>query len=210
MPWRLRRRVVAGTSRFAVGDLTRHGLPARTGRPGDLPITVSSQLARSLRRGKLTGMTGAIARLAGDRVVLEDGRDLPADALLAGTGYRAAFPFLPGAVTAPAVERQSLYRGIVSLAHPDLYFVGMVYGHGALLPMFEAQARWVASVLTGRLRLPDHDAMRASITADQEARARDFDPGFGLMFDRQRYVRQVVAEARTIGVSPRAAAPTVP
>jgi dimethylaniline monooxygenase (N-oxide forming) len=210
MPWRLRRRVVAATSRLAVGDLTRHGLPARTVRPGDLPITVSSQLARSLRRGTLTGMTGAIARLAGDRVVLEGGRELPADALLAGTGYRAAFPFLPGPDTAPTVERQSLYRGIVSMAHPDLFFVGMVYGHGALLPMFEAQARWVASVLSGRLHLPDHDAMRASITADQAVRARDFDPGFGLMFDRQRYARHIVAEADTAGVSPRAAAPTVP
>jgi cation diffusion facilitator CzcD-associated flavoprotein CzcO len=210
MPWRLRRRVVAAMSRIAVGDLTRYGLPARSARPGDLPITVSSQLARSLRRGTIDGMTGAIARLAGDRVVLEDGTEVLADALLAGTGYRAQFPFLPGPDTGPTRERPDLYRGIVSLAHPSLFFVGMVYGHGALLPMFEAQARWVASVLEGRLQLPDVDAMQVSIAADEHVRARDFDPGFGLMFDRQRYIRYICAEASTTGRSPRAAASTLP
>ncbi len=178
--------------------------------PARATCAVSSQLARALRRGKVTGLTGAIARLAGDRVVLEDGRELPCDAVLAGTGYRTKFPFLPGPDAGPTIERPDLYRGIVSLDQANLFFVGMVAGHGALLPMFEAQAQWVASVLSGQLQLPDTDAMRTSIVADEHVRARDFNPRFGIMFDRQPYVRHLVAEAKVRGLSSRAADATVP
>jgi hypothetical protein len=77
-----------------------------------------------------------------------------------------------------------------------LFFVGLVMAHGALLPVFEAQATWVAEVLTGRLQLPTAEQMRESIAGDQHVRARDFDPRWGILWDRYPYIRALDAEAR--------------
>lgn len=202
LPWSLRRRLVGATSRLTVGDLTRYGLPAPPARTGDAPIAVSGELRSSLRAGRVQGRTGSIKRLAGDRVILEDGTELAADAVLAGTGYRTDFPFLPAEFEAPTLEGARLYRGIASPEAPGLFFVGMVAGHGGLLPMFEAQANWVASVLSGSLLLPSKEGMEESIAADAVIRKRDFDGRMAILFDRVRYTRKVSAEARRGGMSP--------
>jgi hypothetical protein len=86
--------------------------------------------------------------------------------------------------------------------------------HGALVPMFEAQANWVAEVLAERLVLPSAEVMRASIGRDDEVRRRDFDPRWGILWDRLPYIRSLETEARrarrTPGTTRRAQAPTVP
>ena len=55
------------------------------------------------RSGEIS-VTGPVTELAGDRVRLADGRVLPADAVLYGTGYRAEFPFLAPEVQPPTIE----------------------------------------------------------------------------------------------------------
>lgn len=210
MPWSLRRRLVGLTSRLSVGDLTRYGLPQRDGPAGNAPIAVSQQLRKSLRSGRVRGATGSIERLAGDHVVLADGRELPAGGILAGTGYRARFDFLQSAIEAPSIERADLYRGIAHPAAEGLFFVGLVAGHGALLPMFEAQAAWVAAVLARELQIPGEETMRASIAADRRVRAANFEPRFGIFFDRLRYARHVLAEAARPGRAVDPAGPTHP
>jgi cation diffusion facilitator CzcD-associated flavoprotein CzcO len=205
LPWAVRRRIVAAVSRMTVGDLTKYGLPAPPRRCGDAPIAVSSELARALRDGTVKGTTGSIARLDGDHVTLADGRRLPCTALLAGTGYRAEFPFLPAEAEAPTLARPVLYRGVASPVLQGLFFVGIIAGHGALLPMFEAQAAWIAAVLSGRLVLPDQATMQASIADDARVLARDFDPRFGYLIDRMPYVLALHREARRSGPVPRAA-----
>lgn len=197
LPWSVRRRIVRVMERLTMGDLTRYGLPAPSGRPADKPIAISGGLRRALRSGKVVGRSGAIARLDGDRVLLEDGGELRADAILAGTGYRTEFPFLPSWADPPNVDSARLYRGIAPLDVADLFYVGIVFGHGALLPVFEAQARWVAAVLSGRLAVPSQEVMSASVEADALTRARDFDRNWQIAVDRQRYVRAVTREART-------------
>lgn len=208
IPWALRRTLVGTMGRLAVGNVGRYGLPRNEARPGSLPIAVSGALRSALRSGRVKGATGTIARLAGDRVILEDGRELAADAILAGTGYRTEFPFLPPEADPPALSDAPLYRGIVSLALPSLFYVGVVAGHGGLLPMFEAQAAWVAAVLSGRVSLPDRETMAASVAADAAVRRRDFDPRIGIMFDRMRYVRAVRREAKRGMGAGAGAAPT--
>jgi hypothetical protein len=79
--------------------------------------------------------------------------------------------------------------------------------------MCEAQANWVAEVLAGRLVLPSSEVMRESIARDDAVRRRDFDPRWGIMWDRFAYIRALDAESRRASRSPgeprRAAAPTV-
>jgi len=155
-----------------------------------------------------------VIELRGDRVGLADGGELVADALLYGTGYRTAFDFLPPEADAPTNEHAPLYRGVLSLAQPGLFFVGIAFGHGALIPVMEAQANWTADVLAGRLRLPPPDQIRHSVELDAEFRRRNFDPRFGFIWDRLPYCRALetesaAARARPGQPAPSAAGPTV-
>jgi hypothetical protein len=188
-------------------------LPRPDRRLGDRPITVSDELLPLLRRGRIEACA-PVVELQGDRVRLADGTERPASALLYGTGYHTAFDFLPNEADAPTNQHAPLYRGVLSLAKPGLFFVGIAFAHGALLPMMEAQANWVADVIAGRLGLPPLETMRRSVELDDAVRARDFDPRFGFIWDRLPYCRSLEAEsdhARRWPGRPaaRAAAPTV-
>lgn len=95
LPWSVRRRLFGPMTKLAAGgDPSAHGLPAPPRRVGDKPMAVSDELVAALRNG--TVRTAApVVSLGGDHVVLADGRTLPAQAILHGTGYEVAFPFLP-------------------------------------------------------------------------------------------------------------------
>jgi hypothetical protein len=180
--------------RLAAGPRTGTGLPAPDHRLGEKPITVSDELLPLLRTRRIVACA-PVAELRGDRVLLADGTERVADALLYGTGYRAAFDFLPFEADAPTNEHAPLYRGVMSLAVPGLFFVGIVFGHGALIPVMEAQANWMADVVAGRLGLPDPDVMRRSVALDTAFRARHFDPRFGFIWDRLPYIRSLESES---------------
>ena len=199
-------------ARLAGGDLGKAGLPAPAGRLFDKPSAISDELMSAWRTGEIS-VTGPVTELAGDRVLLADGRTLPADAILYGTGYRAEFPFLAPEVQPPTIELPRLYRGVVHPAAPGLFFIGLAMAHGALIPIFEAQANWAAEVLADRLVLPSTEVMHASIERDDEVRRRDFDPRWGILWDRLPYIRSLETETRRArrlpGTSRGAAAPTV-
>lgn len=213
MPWRLRRHLMRGMVRVAAGDQVRAGLPAGPRPFGSKPFTVSDEVIASVRSGRIE-VSPAVVELRDDRVVLADGSERRAEAILYGTGYEMRFPFLAAEVEAPTGERVALYRGVASPAVPGLFFIGVVAGHGALIPMFEAQANWVADVLARRLTLPSEEVMRESIARDDEVRRRYFDPRFGYLWDRVAYANSLDRESRRArrrpGVSSRAAAATVP
>ncbi len=194
LPWSIRRRLTRLIVRLATGDQRRAGLPHER-RVGDIRLSPSDDLVRLLRRGRV-GLAPPITELRGDRVLVRDGRELPAQALLLATGYEVVFPFLPHDLELPSYEHGRLYRGIASTAAPNLFFIGVVNGHRALIPAAEAQAAWVAEVLSGRLTLPAVETQRASVAADAAVRARAFDPRCGLMYDAGPYTRALRREAR--------------
>lgn len=199
VPWGARRRWLAGIARLAGRSLPRASIPF-----GQVGLCMSDRLAECVRRGRVT-IVAAPVELRGDRVALADGGEHVAEAIVWGTGYRASYPFLPRSLRHPTVERSRLYRGVTHPEATGLHFVGLVAGHGALMPMFEAQARWAAAALAGDLVLPSEDDMRASIAADDAVRGRDFARD-GLFFDRLRYVRALSREA---AAGRATAAPTV-
>ena len=86
------------------------------------------------------------------------------------TGYQVSFPFLDGVVDAED-NHVDLYRRVVDPEHPGLYFLGLIQPLGAIMPLAEAQAEWVADLLTGRAVLPSYNEMRAQIAA-YDARLR--------------------------------------
>lgn len=213
LPIAVRRLAFVPLFRLAAGPLAGTGLPAPDHRLGEKPITVSDELLPLMRRGRIVA-SAPVIDLRGDRVGLADGGERVADAVLHGTGYRTAFDFLPVEADAPTNEHAPLYRGVSSVALPGLFFVGIAFGHGALIPVMEAQASWAADVVAGRLRLPSADRMRRSVEGDAVFRRRNFDPRYGFIWDRLAYVRSLEAEsaaarARPGRVASTAAGPTV-
>lgn len=213
IPFNARRPLFVLLFRLAAGTRKGTGLPAPDHELGHKPITVSDELLPLMRRRRIVACA-PVVELQGDRVRLADGTERVADGLLYGTGYRTTFDFLPNAADAPSNECAPLYRGVLSLAVPGLFFVGIAFGHGALIPVMEAQANWAADVVAGRLRLPPPEAMRRSVELDAVVRARYFDPRFGFLWDRLPYCRSLesesaVARRRPGRVAANAAAPTV-
>jgi dimethylaniline monooxygenase (N-oxide forming) len=195
IPFSVRRRAMVPLFRLAAGKLKGTGLPSPNHRLGDKPITVSDDLLQMLRRGRIKAV-GAVQDLRGDRVLVEGGTEVKTDALLFGTGYRTSFAFLPPEADPPSNHRAPLYRGVLSLASQGLFYVGIAMGHGALIPMMEAQANWAADVLAGRLILPSSAEMQRSVELDAADRRRQFDPRFGFIWDRLAYCRALESESR--------------
>ncbi|HYK99342.1 MAG TPA: NAD(P)-binding domain-containing protein [Candidatus Acidoferrales bacterium] len=194
LPIEVRRPPFALLFRLAAGGRGRSGLPAPDHPIGHKPITVSDDFLPAVRSGRIVPVA-PVVELRGDRVLLADGSERRADALLYGTGYHTRFDFLPPEADAPTNERAALYRGVLSLATPNLFFIGLAFVHGALIPVMEAQANWAADVVAGRLALPSAAEMRRSVELDDAVRARYFDRRFAFLWDRLPYCRALESES---------------
>ena len=188
-PWSLRRRTIAGFCTVTTGGLRRHGLPRPTRRCGEDIIAISDTFPRAVRRG-LIDIRPAIDRVDGNEVHFTDGSTTSADVIVHATGFEPPTEFLPHDARPDA----PLYHRIVHTAAPDLYFVGMVEAHRALLQIAEAQAVWTADVLSGRIELPA--AARQIEIARQEARERSHNFGDRRPFfvDAARYIASLQRE----------------
>jgi Flavin-binding monooxygenase-like len=158
LPYRLRSAmhtlaVLPTRIRAARTGIPRPKLPFLRG-----PWVISSEILRHLEKGSVVKVPWP-ARFHGDRAVLEDGRELKVDAVVAATGYEPSFPKMP---VEPAITRNTneCYRKIVDPRLPDLFFVGFVLPLGALLPTVEIQSEWVAAVISGDVRLPGVSEMQ--------------------------------------------------
>jgi hypothetical protein len=96
-------------------------------------------------------------------VVFTDGTRVEAGAVVYCTGFRMAYPFLPGDCPAAPDGPVELYRRVVAPHRPGLYFVGLVRPVGAITRLVEAQAQWVARLVDGAAALPAAEEMREEI-----------------------------------------------
>ena len=94
--------------------------------------------------------------------VLEDGTELPADLVVAATGFHQRVPFLSPQVRAELVDGRGnfqLYRQIHPHTVPDLSFCG--YNSSFLSPLSaEVAALWIGTLLAGGLDLPPLEQRR--------------------------------------------------
>ncbi len=147
----------------AVGAMTDYGLPEPDHRLLEAHPTVSSELLPRIGHGDIA-VKPNIDRFAGDRTVrFADGSEEQVDLVIYCTGYRIEFPFLDQCVFAAVDNRMPLYRRVVSVESPGLYFIGFIQPLGPIMPLAEAQAEWVADVLAGRAALPVDAEMREEI-----------------------------------------------
>ena len=183
--------------------VARHDDPAAVGFPAPghrllehIPI-VSSDLAAAVRRGALA-VRPAVAHLDGDQVLFRDGRRDPVDAIVCATGYRPRFPFLPAGLLPSNDGSIPLYRRIVPLDVPGLFFIGLVDAPSGLLPIVERQSAWLAELLEGRIVLPRRARMQAAIVAgERRSRARfPGEPNGSLKCDPHAYLRLLDRDRR--------------
>lgn len=137
----------------------RHGLPAPPDHPLSKRPTVSDDLLPALDSGAVIAKP-AIERLDGDSVVFADGTRVRADLVLCATGYRLTYPYLDASVADTGDDDLTLFMGTMAPAREDLFFVGVSRPTGSFWPIAEAQAGFIAALLTGRYRPPSRAARR--------------------------------------------------
>jgi dimethylaniline monooxygenase (N-oxide forming) len=137
----------------------------------DMPLlsqhpTVSQEVLRMVKDGHIE-MRRGISRMTTDEVIFSDGDSKAFDVIIYATGYRISFPFLEDIEVVADENRVDLYKRIVPVDHQGLYFVGLIQPVGALPPLAEQQARWVAQRIDGG-PLPTDGTMRAEIARDRQ------------------------------------------
>ncbi|QNP69204.1 NAD(P)-binding domain-containing protein [Streptomyces roseirectus] len=156
------RRLIEQALLVVRGKLSDYGLPEPDHPLFASAVTISDEILSRIRHGAVTPKP-AIDFLDGGRVVFTDGTSVAADTVVYCTGYRMDFPFLPaGCPTGPqgAVE---LYKRVVAADRPGLYFAGLVRPLGSITRLVEAQARWIARIITGEATLPAPEVMHKEI-----------------------------------------------
>ena len=172
-PLRLQKVAMRTMLRVAVGKMTDYGLPQPDHDVLEAHPTVSDELLGRLGHGDIT-VKPTITGFDGPCVHFADGSSVEADVVVYCTGYKVTFPFLDHTVVRAEDNHVDLYRRVVAPDRPGLYFIGLVQPLGAIMPLAEAQAHWVADLINGRVTLPSRSQMRAQVAAYDEAVRRRF------------------------------------
>ena len=146
--------------RLSQGKVTDYGLPEPDHDVLHAHPTVSQDLLNRLGHGDIT-VRPNIDRFEGSKVFFTDGSAGEYDVVVYCTGYKVSFPFLTEEVVRAEDNHVDLYRRVVHPDHPGLYFVGLVQPIGAIMPLAEAQAQWVAR--------PGHGGRRAAPVPEMRA-----------------------------------------
>ncbi|KAJ3099115.1 hypothetical protein HDU96_010819 [Phlyctochytrium bullatum] len=166
--------------RLQNGNLEKFGL-----KPGhnllDAHPTINSEVLDRIGAGKIIVRPNISKFLSASKVEFEDGMTEDVDHVIYCTGYRIEHPFLdskailgqdpeasskassgdPATVT---TNRVRLYKNVFPLNHRNIAFVGLVQPTGAIMPVAEMQARWVARVFAEEgPGLPSTEEMTAAV-----------------------------------------------
>lgn len=157
----------------AAGSMTKYGLPAPAHKPGQSHPVQSERIRERLEAGAVSARP-AIERLESDRVVFVDGTSAPADLIVWATGYHVSFPFLAPELLAARDNDLPLWKRSVHPDLPGLFFVGLLQPIGAVMPLAEAQAIWIAETLAGRYVAPSDSVIRDQMAAEHVRDTQQF------------------------------------
>lgn len=174
VPIPVMRAVMKRQLKVAVGEPTDYGLPKPDHKLLEAHPTVSSELLPRLGHGDITAKPN-IERFTGGRGVrFVDGTEEEIDLVVYCTGYKITFPFFRPEVFSAPDNRLPLYRRVVSVERPGLYFIGFIQPLGPIMPLAEAQVEWVADLMSGRAVLPGAAEMEREIAAEEERQRKRF------------------------------------
>lgn len=198
MPLPVQRFVLSRMLGMTAGDMTAYGLPEPDHKLLEAHPTVSAELLSRLGHGDIE-VKPNIERFCGGRTVrFADGSEEDVDLVVYCTGYKITFPFFDEELVSATDNRLPLYRRVVSVEHPGLFFIGFIQPLGAIMPLAEAQAEWVGDLLAGRGTLPAPATMKAEIVAEEEKMRKRYlaSKRHTIQVDFQPYLRQIKRERK--------------
>ncbi len=198
MPLPVQRFVLSRMLGLTAGDMTAYGLPQPDHKLLEAHPTVSAELLSRLGHGDIE-VKPNIDRFAGGRSVrFVDGSEEEIDLVVYCTGYKISFPFFSEDLVAARENQLPLYRRVVSIEHPGLYFIGLIQPLGAIMPLAEAQAEWVGDLLGGRGTLPSSAEMQSDVEAEEAKMRKRYvaSKRHTIQVDFQPYLRQIRRERK--------------
>jgi dimethylaniline monooxygenase (N-oxide forming) len=198
LPLSVQRFFIARMFQITAGDMTAYGLPEPDHKLLEAHPTISGELLSRLGHGDITVKPNIDRFSGGRRVRFADGSEEEIDLVVYCTGYKISFPFFdPGLLAAPD-NNFPLYRRVVSVEHPTLFFIGLVQPLGAIMPLAEAQSEWVADLLSGRGSLPDRAQMRKAVEESERRMRRRYvaSKRHTIQVDFQPYLREIRRERK--------------
>jgi len=193
VPWAVSRRLRNLICRVAHGPMEQWGFTTPTTRTHP---TSHPTLIHHMAWQRVIGKPG-VDSVRERTVRFADGSEQKFDAIIGATGYEIELPMLPPEAVPLNGRELDLYRRIVHPDVPGLYFAGFFnVSGGANVAMMDHQARWIAAVVAGDVRLPGARAMRRSISADHRyIRSRyPSSARYGLELEPRRYLRQLAQD----------------
>ncbi|MEM7079342.1 MAG: FAD-dependent oxidoreductase [Pseudomonadota bacterium] len=133
--------------------LTAAGMPPPPANPLAKRPAVADRLAEALEEGVLRAMPG-IERFDGEQVKFCDGSTEVFDAVICATGYALAYPYVDASILDTSNGDVELFMGLMHPQAQNLFVVGVSRPTGGFWPIAEAQAQFIAQLLSGRYRLP--------------------------------------------------------
>jgi dimethylaniline monooxygenase (N-oxide forming) len=202
LPLAIQRFLLKTTLWLARGNQEDFGVP-KPNRPllKEHP-TLSQDLLNISGRG-LIKYKPNIKEFKGKTVIFEDGTEQDFDLIVYATGYKVTFPFLKNqAFDVSGDNDLRLYKKVV---HPDfdnLFFLALIQPLGAIMPLAEAQSKWIAKILAKQVHLPNREAMLKSIEEDKQAMAKRYNasPRHTIQVDFHPYKESIEKEIKRMRV----------
>jgi thioredoxin reductase len=166
LPFAFRRVILETLYRIGVGRVEDYGLPKPDHRLGEAHPTISADFLNRLAHGEMTWKPN-VAALEGDRVRFADGSVEEVDVIVYATGYKITFPFFDEGFIAAPDNDLPLFRRVFHPDHRDVFFIGLLQPLGAIMPLAEAQGKWVAAYLRGEYHLPAPAALRKDVERER-------------------------------------------
>jgi hypothetical protein len=188
--------VAAALKRFvlsAAGHPSAYGAPAPAENVFEAGIALSHNFLPMVADGRIAAKPW-ISRVEGREVRFADGTSQAFDAIVLGTGYRLALPFLDRGIAETLRlddRRMDAAHYVLNPDLPGLAFLGLINQAGPYFPVLELQARYLAYAWGGAIGMPSDKELRAAIEAD-----RDAPPEVPMHAMALRYARLIGAEPR--------------
>ena len=197
LPTPVTRTLVRWLAYLAAGNQQRFGVPKPQHAVWREHATLSQELLPYCGHGWIR-MKPNVRLLKGDRVEFNDGTEEPVDVIIQATGYRTRFPFLDESLFTVADGAPPLFRRMTPPHLPGLFFIGLVQPVGPTIPLVEVQARWLAALLGGTMRMPAATVVTREIETHARSVGRRYvgSARYALEVDARTYTRQLVGDMR--------------
>ncbi len=138
----------------------------------------------------------ALVKLEGRTAFFKDGTNKDIDAIILCTGYKHYFPFLPDDLrlkTANRLATADLYKGVVWVHNPKLFYLGM-QDQWFTFNMFDAQAWYVRDIILDRIKVPeDKQVLLDDVTERVTREEASDDVKYAIKYQGD-YVKELIAD----------------